>query len=149
MAIHQFQYIAWQIAAIPAATLAGSSLQRLAFISLEYLRRSGIRLRERQSFSAFLRKRWDPVEASRSTMDPREWFSNQCTMVSLSKSFCTLLWFGSYANLFLLVGNVASFGNSGMYGNLLFYLAKNPTMNCVLPFLTVNSRNKLFSARNV
>lgn len=51
---------------------------------------SGIRLRERQSFPAFLRKRQDPVQTARSTMDLRERFSNQCTMASLSKSFCTL-----------------------------------------------------------
>lgn len=88
----KFWYIARQrIVVMPATTLAGSPLQRLArpFRSSIFAR-TGIRLRERQSLPAFLRKRRDPVEAARSTMDSREWFSNQCTMASLSKSFCTL-----------------------------------------------------------
>lgn len=105
---------------------------------------SGIRLRERQSFPAFLRKRQDPVQTARSTMDLCERFSNQCTMASRNR-FAPLPWFGPYANLFLPVGNVAS--NLGMYVNTHFHLTKNPAESCILPFSIVYSSksNKLFS----
>lgn len=77
---------------------------------------SGIRLRERQSFPAFLRKRRNLVEAARSTMDPREWFSNRCTTAPLYRNrFALLPCFGFHANLFAPVENVVS--NSGMYTN--------------------------------
>lgn len=121
-----------QIAVMPATTLADSpSFQGLARPFRWSIFAYGIRLRERQSFPAFLRKRRNLVEAARSTMDPCEWFSNQCTTAPLSKSFCTLavVWL---PRQLIPVGNVVS--NSGMYTKLLFYLAKNSAENCTLPF---------------
>lgn len=74
---------------MPTTTLVGSPFQQYrASISLSSIfTGSGIRLRERQSFLAFLRTR------SRGSRSVHNGFSRvifQCTMVPLSKSFCTL-----------------------------------------------------------